>query len=64
MPQPFPSQLMVGFVATYAGGELKVDADEPEDARWFPGDALPARRTGSARRGSRPLLARLIRGEQ
>jgi NAD+ diphosphatase len=39
---PFPSQLMVGFVATYAGGELKVDADELEDARWFPGDALPS----------------------
>ncbi len=31
MPQPFPSQLMVGFVATYVGGELKVDADELED---------------------------------
>ena len=38
---PFPSQLMVGFVATYAGGEIKVDPDELEDARWFPGDALP-----------------------
>jgi NAD+ diphosphatase len=39
---PFPSQLMVGFVATYSGGELKVDPDELEDARWFPGDALPS----------------------
>jgi NAD+ diphosphatase len=38
---PFPSQLMVGFVATYAGGELRVDPDELEDARWFPRDALP-----------------------
>ncbi len=38
---PFPSQLMVGFVATYAGGEIRVDPDELEDARWFPGDALP-----------------------
>jgi NAD+ diphosphatase len=38
---PFPSQLMLGFVATYAGGELRVDPDELEDARWFPGDALP-----------------------
>jgi NAD+ diphosphatase len=40
---PFPSQLMVGFVATYAGGEVCVDPDELEDARWFPCDALPNR---------------------
>ena len=39
---PFPSQIMVGFVATYAGGEIRVDPEELEDARWFPGDQLPA----------------------
>jgi NAD+ diphosphatase len=39
---PFPSQLMVGFVARYAGGELRVDPDELEDARWFPCGSLPA----------------------
>jgi NAD+ diphosphatase len=38
---PFPSQLMVGFVATYAGGDVVIDHDELEDARWFPCDALP-----------------------
>jgi NAD+ diphosphatase len=38
---PFPSQLMVGFVATYAGGAIKVDPDELEDARWFPSRSLP-----------------------
>src|SRR5438034_717842 len=38
---PFPSQLMVGFVAEYAGGEIAVDKEELEDARWFPRDALP-----------------------
>ena len=38
---PFPSQLMVGFVATYAGGEVRLDPEELEDARWFPCDALP-----------------------
>jgi len=38
---PFPSQLMVGFVATYAGGEIKVDPEELEDARWFPCSDLP-----------------------
>ena len=38
---PFPSQLMVGFVARYAGGEITIDTEELEDARWFPATALP-----------------------
>lgn len=38
---PFPSQLMVGFVAGYAGGDIVVDRGELEDARWFSVDALP-----------------------
>jgi NAD+ diphosphatase len=38
---PFPSQLMIGFVAQYAGGEITIDPEELEDARWFAPDALP-----------------------
>jgi len=38
---PFPSQLMCGFVADYAGGEVTVDTRELVDARWFPVGALP-----------------------
>ena len=38
---PFPAQLMAGFVADYAGGEIVVDRHELEDARWFPCDDLP-----------------------
>ncbi|HEX9014470.1 MAG TPA: NAD(+) diphosphatase [Chloroflexota bacterium] len=38
---PFPSQLMLGFLARYAGGEVTPDPTELEDARWFPRDALP-----------------------
>jgi NAD+ diphosphatase len=38
---PFPSQLMIGFVASYAGGAVRVDPDELEDARWFSCDRLP-----------------------
>jgi len=38
---PFPSQIMTGFVADYAGGEVVVDTRELADARWFPVDALP-----------------------
>jgi len=39
---PFPAQLMAGFVADYADGEIIVDTSELEDARWFPLDALPS----------------------
>jgi NAD+ diphosphatase len=39
---PFPSQMMIGFVATYAGGDVVVDREELEDARWFPCGALPS----------------------
>ena len=38
---PFPGQIMAGFTAEYAGGELCVDPHELEDARWFSLDALP-----------------------
>lgn len=38
---PFPSQVMVGFVADYLDGEVVVDHSELEDARWFPVDDLP-----------------------
>lgn len=40
-PWPFPHQLMLGYVADYAGGELVVDTTELEDARWFHRDELP-----------------------
>lgn len=40
-PWPFPHQIMIGFNARYAGGELRVDTEELEDARWFHRDALP-----------------------
>ena len=38
---PFPAQLMAGFVADYAAGDIQVDLSELEDARWFASDALP-----------------------
>ena len=40
-PWPFPHQLMVGFFARYAGGEVALRDGELEDARWFELDALP-----------------------
>ena len=38
---PFPNSLMIAFVAEYAGGELRPDGVEIEEARWFAPDALP-----------------------
>jgi NAD+ diphosphatase len=40
-PWPFPHSLMVGFSAQWAGGDIRIDVDEIEDARWFDADALP-----------------------
>jgi NAD+ diphosphatase len=40
-PWPFPHQIMVGFLACYAGGELAIDTAELSDAAWFARDALP-----------------------
>jgi len=40
-PWPFPHSLMVGFVAQYGGGEIRVDPTELADAGWFTRDTLP-----------------------
>lgn len=39
---PFPDSLMVAFFADYAGGAIKPDPLEIEDAQWFSRSALPA----------------------
>ena len=38
---PFPSQLMVGFNAQLADGELRINESEISDARWVSPAALP-----------------------
>jgi NAD+ diphosphatase len=40
-PWPFPSQLMLGFVAHYKAGEIAVDGVEITHAQWFTADNLP-----------------------
>lgn len=40
-PWPFPHQLMVGFFARYAGGELRPDPTELAEAGWYTIGALP-----------------------
>ena len=41
-PWPFPHSLMLAFTAEYAGGDIRVDASEIEEAAWFgPDDPFP-----------------------
>ncbi len=40
-PWPFPHSLMIGFEATWASGEIRIDEWEIVDAQWFSPDDLP-----------------------
>jgi NAD+ diphosphatase len=41
-PWPFPHSLMIGFEATWASGDIRIDEHEIVDAAWFRPDDLPA----------------------
>jgi NAD+ diphosphatase len=63
-PWPFPSSLMLGFVAQWAGGEPR-PRDEVEDARWFSRAEVADATAGRGDLGLPPRLAiarRLIEG--
>ncbi len=50
-PWPFPNSLMVGFVADYESGEIRIDESEIVDAGWFDSNNLPGLpRTGTIAR--------------
>ncbi|MBB4660898.1 NAD(+) diphosphatase [Conexibacter arvalis] len=61
-PWPFPSSLMLGFTARYAGGEPEVRDGELEDVRWFTRAqvAAAAAREGSADWAAPPGDAELL----
>lgn len=40
-PWPYPSGLMIGFVADYAGGEIRLQDEELSTAEFFSKDNLP-----------------------
>jgi len=40
-PWPFPNSLMIGFTATYAGGDITIEPQELVDAGWFHKHNLP-----------------------
>jgi NAD+ diphosphatase len=58
---PFPHSLMIAFTADYAGGEIKPDPAEIEDAQWFSLDKLPPRLPGKISISRRLLDAALAR---
>ncbi|WP_019616322.1 NAD(+) diphosphatase [Psychromonas ossibalaenae] len=41
-PWPFPSSIMLGFIADACSEKIQVDKDELDDARWFSRDDLNA----------------------
>ena len=40
-PWPFPNSLMVGFMAEYGSGEIRIDESEIIAAGWFASNNLP-----------------------
>lgn len=40
-PWPYPTNLMLGFIADYVSGEIRPQADEIKEARFFDVDNLP-----------------------
>lgn len=42
-PWPFPHSMMVAYTTRFVGGQLQVNKDELEDARWFTRHELPKR---------------------
>src|SRR5437667_194790 len=45
-PWPFPSSLMIGLIGEALSEDIRIDARELEDARWFTADELRAMREG------------------
>jgi NAD+ diphosphatase len=45
-PWPFPSSLMIGLIGEALNEDIRIDARELEDARWFTADELDAMREG------------------
>ena len=68
-PWPFPHQLMIGFTAAYAGGDIRPQAEEIVEAAWFdrrgelprlPGKLSIARRLIDAFVDSAPSIDRNV----
>lgn len=42
-PWPFPHSMMAAFTTCFVKGEIRLNREELEDARWFSRDAMPER---------------------
>jgi len=64
-PWPFPHSLMIAFTAEYAGGEIRPDGVEIEEAHWFEPEQLPKLPPpiSISRRLIDTVAGRLARGE-
>jgi NAD+ diphosphatase len=64
-PWPFPHSLMIAFTADYAGGPVRPDGVEIEEARWFEPAELPQLppSISISRRLIDTVAGRLARGE-
>jgi NAD+ diphosphatase len=64
-PWPFPHSLMIAFTAEYAGGEIRPDGVEIEEAHWFEPDQLPKLPPpiSISRRLIDTIAGRILRGE-
>ena len=65
-PWPFPHSLMIAFTAEYAGGEIRPDGVEIEEAAWFDPEQLPKLPPpiSISRRLIDTISGKLIRGEK
>ena len=65
-PWPFPHSLMVAFTADYAGGDIRPDGIEIEEARFFDCEQLPQLppSISISRRLITTVCAKLARGEE
>ncbi|MDL0430530.1 NAD(+) diphosphatase [Marinobacter sp. TBZ242] len=63
-PWPFPHQLMLGFFADYAGGDLVLQEDEIAEADWYrPGELPPVPPSTTIAGRLIDAMVREIRGE-
>jgi len=46
-PWPFPNNLMLGYIAEWESGDIKIDEVEIEEARWFHCDDMPQQMPGN-----------------
>ena len=61
-PWPFPNSLMIGFTADWAGGDIRPQPGEIEDAGWFTVDNLP--RLPAPMSIARKLVDAFLAGQQ